>query len=809
VRLLRRSMLREVRGRRGPFLAVIVTVALGVALFGASYDAFLNLTASYEQLYTETHFADVTAVTRDATGVAEAAAAVPDVRATSTRFVADVPIEIGDQQLLGRAIGLPDDGSAAPVNDVLVLDGTRLDPSVPDGVLVERHMADNFHLAPGDTIRILDGTTWRDLKVLGTVFSPEYIWLARSRQDVFVLPDEFGVLFAPESLVAALPASAVQPQALAYIAPGAPDSATATTASAMRSAGALDVMTRAEQPSNALLQEDVSGFGEMSLAFPIMFLGAAAFATFVLLGRLIASQRGVIGTLRANGMARRTVTLHYASYGAAVGVIGSVLGALLGALLAGVISSIYTAELGIPSRVTDVRATTIAAGIMIGLVASIAAAWIPARRAAAMNPARAMRGVAPTGSGGESLLERVVPPLRRLPVRWRVALRGIGRSPRRSLATMGGVVFASILILASWGMIDTVDILMHRQFVDVARQAASVYPVGPVTQEAMAPIRAVDGVSQVEPGAEWPVTVSSGANSYLTQLTAFQPDTTMHGFYDPSGRELSLPSDGVLLGAALRDRLHVDVGATVTVSLATGSASAAGSDGSGTASGGQVSADATVAGFVNEPLGTPVYASLPYLSTILGGTTTAAAGTTLENVVYVRYAAGANGDGVTTALRDLDGVAAVVNNQALFDLMNQFLGLLYAFIGVMVVLGGILAFALIYNTLMASISERASEIAVLRTLGMPSRTVSRLIVGENLLLTAIGLVPGLIVGYLAAAAFMASFSSDMFQFTLEMRPTTLLLTALAIVVTGLLSQIPALRAVRHLELGRIVRERAT
>lgn len=801
MRLLRRSMLREVRVRRGPFLAVIVTVVLGVALFGASYDAFLNLTASYEQLYAETHFADVTAVGGDQASVAAAARSVPEVQDTSTRSVADVPIRIGDHQLLGRAIGLPGDGSAAPVNDVLVLKGTRLDPSMPDGVLVEQHLANHFQLAPGDTIQVLEGTGWRDLKVLGTVFSPEYIWLAKSRQEVFVLPDDFGVLFAPEPMVAALPAASVQGQALAYIGPDASSSATDAVASAMRSAGALDVMTKAQQPSNAALQEDVSGFGEMSLAFPIMFLGAAAFATFVLLGRMIASQRGVIGTLRANGMGRRTVTLHYTSYGVAVGVVGSALGALLGALLAGVISSIYTGELGIPSRVTDVRPTTVLAGVVIGLVASIAAAWVPARRAAAMSPALAMRGVAPVGAGRESLLERVVPPLRRLPVRWRVALRGIGRNPRRSLATVGGVVMASVLIIASWGMIDTVDILVHRQFVDVARQDASVYLVNPVTAQELATIGGASGVDAVEPGAEWPISVSSGADSYLTQLTAFEPGTAMHGFYDTSGHELSLPATGVLLGAALQSRLDVGVGDTVTLSLATGSPGAEG------ASGG-LSATATVAGFVNEPLGTSAYASLPYLSSILGGGM-AGEPSAIENVAYVRFAPGADTATTIAALRDLGGVAAVINNQTLFDLMNQFLGLFYAFIGVMVVLGGILAFALIYNTLMASISERAGEIAVLRTLGMPSSTISRLITGENLLLTGIGLVPGLIVGYLVSAAFMASFSSDMFQFTLEMRPTTLLLTAVAIVITGLLSQIPALRAVRHLELGRIVRERAT
>lgn len=797
--LLQRSMLRELRARRGPFLAVIVTVVLGVALFGASYDAFLNLTSSYEQLYEETRFATVTAVGGDAAAVAESAAGIEGVTATGTRSVADTPIRVGGHQLLGRAIGLPADGSAAAVDDVLILSGGRLDAAVPNGILVERHMADHFGLVPGDTIEILGDRGWQPLQVLGTVFSSEYIWPARSRQEVFVLPDDFGVIFAPEPLVAGLSPAAVQGQALAYAPPDAASAATNPVRQAMLGAGALDVMARAEQPSNAALQEDVSGFGELSFAFPAMFLGAAAFATFVLLGRMIASQRAVIGTLRANGMDRRAVVAHYTAYGLMVGLVGSVLGAVLGALLAGVISTVYTGELGIPSRVTEVRPTTVAVGVVIGLLASVAAAFLPARHATSIGPAAAMRGVAPTGTGRPSVLERLLPPVRRLPVRWRVALRGITRHPRRSLATIAGVVMASTLILASWGMIDTVDILLNRQFVDVSRQDASVYPSAPLTDAQLDGIRSVDGVAAAEPAAEWSVAVASSTESYLTQLVGLERDTTMHGFYGPDGGPVALPESGVLLGVALRDRLSVSTGDTVRLSLATQPGLAASTAGQ------PVALEVRVAGFVKEPLGTSAYASLPYLADMVGPALSPA----LRNVAYVRFTPGAAHETVAASLRGGPGVAAVIDNRGLFDLMNQFLGLFYVFVGVMVVLGGILAFALIYNTLVASISERATEIAVLRTLGMPISTISRLITGENLLLTAIGLVPGLVIGYAVSAVFMASFSSDMFRFDLEIRPTTLVFTSLAIIITGLLSQVPAMRAVRHLELGRIVRERAS
>jgi putative ABC transport system permease protein len=76
------------------------------------------------------------------------------------------------------------------------------------------------------------------------------------------------------------------------------------------------------------------------------------------------------------------------------------------------------------------------------------------------------------------------------------------------------------------------------------------------------------------------------------------------------------------------------------------------------------------------------------------------------------------------------------------------------------------------------------------------------------IVTLIGIVPGLIIGYLVADLFMASFSSDQFSFALEMRTSTLIFSAIAILVVALLSQIPGLRAVRRIDVAEVVRERA-
>jgi ABC-type antimicrobial peptide transport system permease subunit len=96
----------------------------------------------------------------------------------------------------------------------------------------------------------------------------------------------------------------------------------------------------------------------------------------------------------------------------------------------------------------------------------------------------------------------------------------------------------------------------------------------------------------------------------------------------------------------------------------------------------------------------------------------------------------------------------------------------------------------------------------MRANGLSNRRIATLITGENVLLVMLGIVPGLIVGYLAAAWMMSTYSSDMIKFNLEMRPSTLVLSALAMVAVALLSVIPGIRTVRRLNVAEVVRERA-
>jgi putative ABC transport system permease protein len=784
VTILRRSLWRDVRARGGQFVAIVATIVLGVALFAASYDAFLNLTVSYQSLYDDLAFADLWAVGGDSGRVADDGAAVPGVAAADTRPVGEVPVRIGDHDQLARLVGLPD-GREPDVNRVMILRGRDLAPGRVDEVLAEQHLG----LQPGQVVQVLGADGWRTVTVVGVAASAEYLWPARSRQEVLVPQDQWGVLFAPASLVRALPPTTFHEEALFRLAPGAGDGTLERLREAALAAGAIATSTQAEQPSNAALHEDLEGFGEMSVAFPVMFLLAGALALAILLGRLVETQRAQIGVLAANGLGRREILLHYLGFGLVVGLAGAIPGAILGGLFAAVISRLYTAAIAVPVTVIEVRPTTIAVGLLIGVLAGALAAAAPALRASRTSPAEAMRGSGPTGRGGISVLERIVPPLRALPTRWHLVLRGPGRNRRRTLSTIIGVALAATLILVSAGMIDTVQVLLDRQFLEVQRQDASVQLTEPVAAASVGSLIAVPGVAAAEPVVTVTGAIVNGDERYATTIVGLEQATTMHGFRAPGGGTVDLPAEGLLLGSALRGRLGVDTGDTVTVEAIDGGPSAT----------------LPVAGFVDEPFGTYAYGSLATVAALAGQPP----GDPAVSVVYVRYAAGADAAATAERLGNLPGVAAVIDSRALYAMAQSFMGLFYAFVGLALLFGAVMAFAVIFTTMSANVAERTTELAALRTLGMARSTVSWLVTSENVALTLLGLVPGLLVGYVGAALFMASFSSDLFQFSLEVHPRTFVVTALAILLVALASQWPALRRVGRIDLGRTVRERAT
>ncbi len=179
-----------------------------------------------------------------------------------------------------------------------------------------------------------------------------------------------------------------------------------------------------------------------------------------------------------------------------------------------------------------------------GVAATALAAWGPARAAARTTPAEAMR-VTPAGAGSRSLLERLVPPVRHLPARWRMVVRGLGRNRRRAAFTIVGVAVSLSLVLVFAGLAGhgrerpRPPVRHRRPF-----RAASCTRRPATTAGLVAAARRDPAVAAAEPFARVEVTLTNGAKRFDTILMGLTADTTMHHFVEPGGRTVTLPRNG-------------------------------------------------------------------------------------------------------------------------------------------------------------------------------------------------------------------------------------------------------------------------
>jgi putative ABC transport system permease protein len=724
--------------------------------------------------------------------LADELTSIEGVQTVTVRHTADLPITIGIDTLRGRLVGTPASGQP-DINKLDIQDGRYLSSEGGFEAVAEVHVARTFDLDVDDTFTVVVGQG-QTFSITGIAASAEYIWPAASTQEIFPDPEQFGVFFVDENLVAQLPASVSVRETLVLYDPDvATEDVDARVHDTASEAGATSIITQADQPSNSTLQLDVEGFGEMAVMFPVLFLTAAGMAVYVLLTRIVFSQRSIIGTLRASGMGPRELRRHYLGFGLWIGTVGAVIGVLVGVVAGSLMTEMYTGLLDIPDTVVVIRPTTIIIGLLFGIVAGALSALVPAKVAYRIAPAEAMRGEAPLITGGKSVLEKAIPPLSLLPVRTRMTLRGIGRSKRRSLSTVIGVVLALILILASGGMIDSMVNMINRQFDEIALQDASAIASEPVTTEMLASINAVPTVTRAEPVASFGASVTHNGDTIATTLQGFENGTQMHGWTNPTG---ALPAQGVLAGKGLADKLGVSIGDTLEIALPTH----------------DVTISLELVEFVNEPLGIPLYARTEVIAAALADAgiedpqiliaepmvTTVM---TLFDPTVARTTA-------IAALEGIPGVLTVQDARQLFDLVQQFLALFYAFVGIMLIFGGLMAFSLMFNTISINIAERSTEFATLKASGMSDRTIAWMIVGENLLLTIVGIIPGLILGIWLSDVFLSSFSNDSFNMELAIRPLTIVVAALSMIVVALLSLIPGVRSVKRLDVGAVVRERA-
>lgn len=466
--------------------------------------------------------------------------------------------------------------------------------------------------------------------------------------------------------------------------------------------------------------------------FPLFFFLVAALVCLTTMTRMVDEQRGNIGTMKALGYGKNAIAFKFICYALIASVVGSVIGCATGMkIFPTVIFNAWNLMYTLPpiQFVSQPVLAFTASGIVIGI--TVLAAFLAVYKELVETPALLMRPKAPK-AGKKILLERIPWLWSRCSFTQKVTARNLFRYKKRFFMTVIGISGCTALLVAGYGIQDSISTVVNKQYGDILKYDVSANMKDGTSTKDLRSF--MDDLTNDERIIEvMSLTMNKGsvfADGEESSVTIVAPADTerfkqfisLH--HRGSSEEIALPSDGVLISEKLSMNTGLHRGDRMEI---------AESDG--------IKREVTVADVVENYVGHYVYMSPSYYHQIfhIRPLDTAVVATMKDP-----------GSSVETSLgiewMEKDFITSVSFYSGIADSFADTISSLSFIVVVLVVAAGLLAFVVLYNLTNVNISERLREIATIKVLGFYDLEVAEYVYRENILLTVIGSLCGLILG---------------------------------------------------------------
>ncbi len=786
MRMLLLKAWRDIKSRKGQFLSLAALVSIGIMSYVAFITGYLDLKASLDRANSELRFASFnTRVVSAPESVARRIAALPGVDAVEARLVVDTGLDMPDGgQVTARVVGIPLDRTPS-VNRLVMQEGRLPKPRERNAVVLNKKFTNETGIGVGDTLDVHTGAqTKTRLRIVGIGSSPEYFYPIRAKGEI-PSPGEFAVFFMEQRQAGALfgRSGGVNDVAVLISSSADLDRVIDDVEAKLDPFVVLESVPQADQPSNFGLQEEVEQNRAMADFMPGLVLVISSLSLFIALSRLVQSQRGEIGLMKALGYTDVQVLGHYLAFSLIIAVGGSILGILLGIWAAVGIADLYVTLLGIPLLTTHVYPLVLLNAVLMSSIACVLAGIVPAWAAVRIPPAKAMHSdpnLAVKGGGRIPIVERLFGWAMPRSFTFRIPLRNVFRARRRSLYTVVGIAFAMVLTVATWSMFDAVDFMMTKVFQDTEKWDIVAAYEGRFGSDRVVEVSRWKGVDRVDPALTLPVELSKNGVEHTAMLTAMAPTAAFHGFDITDGEESerTLSSGEMVMAEAVAKKLGVTVGDTVKVKSPYM----------------KERQTLTVGAISDETLGGPVFVSVD-VGRVLTNTSR-----NEYNVLYI-FSSGGREERIKEELYDLPGATQVQVKDTLLEKLMSLMEFATTFGAIMLAFGFAMAAAVIYNTFTANILERTREIATMRTIGEENGRLAVMVTIENVLLALAAVPLGVWLGLRASDALYASFSTEAYSFKSVIYPQSIAWIVGINLLVLLVSEIPPVRRIFRLDLA--------
>ncbi len=782
-RVMARKLARDLLQKKGALLALVAIVAAGVGIYVSMAAVYLDLDGARARYYDRYRLADFTVdLKRAPEWTLKSVATLPNVIEVRGRINQAVLLDLKNrvEPIPGAALSMPRD-QALTINGVMMRSGIWFSGEDAKEAILEHQFATAVHLKPGDRIKVTLLDKQHELLVVGTAMSPEFVYLIPPGGGLSPDPAAYGVMYLPRKFLQNSGDLDGAYNQLVGLTRDSSRDALADTLELIKEEldpyGVTNSTPIHDQASASVLRDELLNIKTTAAIFPVIFLGVAALVLNILMGRIVAQHRGVIGTLRALGYYARDITLHYLGYGVVVGLLGGFAGIAFGWWLQGAMLGIYRDFFAMPGIEPHFHGEIFFIGLAIAVVFALLGAFKGGRRAARLEPAEAMRPPPPE-KGGAVLLERLPAFWNRLSFRWRMIFRAIFRNPFRSSVSVIASAVSTGLIVASFSMYDSTYYLMDYHFQKIAHEDRTISLRDPKGVGSASEISGLPTVSLSEAQLAVVCDLRNGPYERRTAVTGLPRNGDLYTPLDRAGRRVVIPNQGMIITRRLGEILNVDVGDQIQLRPLIARRK-------------QVAAP--VVGMVDTFLGLSMYCDIHYLSSLLGEYW-------VGNSFLLSSFPGGSAADLMKQIRKRPGVIGIADRKRSLAQMHKTIGQFMAsFFAFTVIFAGIIAFGSLLNTALVSLSEREREVGTFRVLGYSSSQVTQIFAGESLVLNGVGIALGLWLGIGVAHLLSMAFNTDLYRFPAIVYSSRLLFAAVLMVFFVACAQFIVYRMICHLE----------
>ncbi len=763
---LNKKLMRDLWNIKGQIVAIIFVMASGIMAFVLSFGVIDSLELGRDVYYDRFQFADVFAqAKRVPQGVKQQIQEIPGVSQVETRvtFGAIIQVEGMAEPATGRLISIPDNRQPL-LNNLYLKQGRMLRADEENAVLAGEAfvMAHNFTL--GDSVSMIINGHKRELKIVGIVLSPEYVY---SLAPGSIFPDDkrFGVFWMNlRALEAAVNMDGAFNDVSLSLSRGANvEDVKSELDNILKPYGGLISFGRNEQMSNWFVNNELTQLRAMGNFTPLIFLSVAGFLINVVMTRQVATQRVVIGMLKAVGYRDIEIAFHFLRMVMLIVVVGSIIGLVGGIWLGSGLLEMYGEYFHFPYLKYSYSIDVMILSVAFCAAAAALGTIIAMKRAANLPPAEAMRAESPTRFK-ETILERLKID-KAFSFLSRIVLRQIERRPIRALLSSLGVSLSLAILIFSFSMEDAMDYMMNVQYDVSNREDLMINFVEPRHRRALEEIRIMPGVLNVEPIRNVPVQLSFKHYKKRTAIMGIIAEPDLHRVLNKDLSPIKVNKNGFILSKKLAEILHVEVGDVVRADVLEER---------------RPVLNLTVSAIYEEFIGIGAIMDIDRLNSFLneGPVISGAAimvdpnwnGPLYQNIKKIP---------------SIIGVANMTLMRIIFEeIMDENMMRMMA---VYVIFAGLIAFGVIYNTARIAFSERSRELANLRVLGLTRGEVAYILFGELAIVVLIAIPLGMIIGYGLMAGMVGSLDTELFRMPLYINNDTYGYAVIIVLLSALLS----------------------